>query len=336
MPNETITNASLDNVSEVSVKELIRNKDLRSVKPGSEEYKAALAGKPADKNVESKESATKDPDLDEFAKKDEKDTSAEKPKDPEELVDEGKKKPSRGIQKRFDELTKAEADAKARADALEAELAKVKAEKVAPVKQEAPPASQGPEFSKPKPDYDNFNSPLEYQEALTDWKLEKYQWEQSQAAVVAEAKKTVQAKLDKFLEKGTEIEKELGLEEGEFKILTTADVGIRDIAVRDFLLDDENGAKILYDITSDEDMAKKFYDMNTAQQLILLGRLSGKYEASKSSSSKTETKKVSKAKAPVADLKGAGAKVTSLADPKLNPAEFRRQREEAHRTKGRR
>jgi len=115
------------------------------------------------------------------------------PKEPAQPPTTPKKK-SGSFQERISEINREKKDAEVRADAAEREVEASKREidalklavtgrppEVTPPTPETPPATPPPPaaaeppatFDKPKPEENSFSSQFEYQEVLTDWKIEK-------------------------------------------------------------------------------------------------------------------------------------------------------------------
>lgn len=317
-------------VTEITAKEIVNSPELRKLRPGTDEFKAA-----ADLIV-SKKNEVATPAVTTTTSTQASKVDGESPT----KVEDASKTKNKGLSKRIDEITKEKYAEKTRADALEVELKALKeASKAVPntVKSEVvptPPQASSVEFTTPKPDPTRFDDAEKYREALMDWKIEEREFKKEQASKVDASKLTLKQKVDAFLVKGKEIETEFGLEEGEFESLAKLP-NLGDPVVEAELLDDPNGYRIMYDIASNEDEMTKFNAMSIAKKLSYIGKASAKFEkAEKPANNKAV---VSKAKAPAPALKSASSSSTSgsMPDPKTDRAGWVKWRNDQRKAEGR-
>src|SRR5205823_2073991 len=136
-------------------------------------------------------------------------------------------------------------------------------------------------FDKPKPKIDDFKRMDEYTEALTDWRIEKREFDKNQEAVVRTNQEKAKTAFESFRTKGAELEKEMGLKPGDFDV-TVSDESFKlyPQANRE-LLESPFGTQIAYEIASDEERSEAFAAMSESQQVKYIGKLEAKYESQK-------------------------------------------------------
>ncbi|MGH7744491.1 MAG: hypothetical protein ACREQ5_06675, partial [Candidatus Dormibacteria bacterium] len=271
------------------VSAVVMDPELRALRPGSPEYQAKLVAKfaPA-KDTATVESTDTEQDDEESANDDVSEGST-----PDEVSTDAKVTAKKGIDKRISNLT-------AKSKLLEEENAKLRADaealKSAGKSKETPTsASNAVQYDAPKPKIDDFRTMSEFQEALTDWKIDKKEFDRDQSKRETEFRTNAQKDFETFRENGKKLESELELEEGSFQLLME-DLRSTDTAPVMVLQTSPNGAQIAYDIASNEAELTKFNNMNPAQQLVYIGKAEAKYETKKQTA--TGTKTLSSAKAP--------------------------------------
>jgi hypothetical protein len=296
------------------VRAVTKDPELRSLRPGSAEYQAAFAKKFGESDTKKTESATVTTEKGQEAKTE---VSGEgKTTTSTDENDTERSELSKKAQKRFDRITAEKKALEARIAELEAAGKTSKqAEKQAEKEQAAPSST----FDKPKPKIEDFKRIDEYTEALSDWKYDKREFERDQTTKAKTAQETSKKAYETFAEKGTKLEKELGLAPGDFQIVTN-DEGFKlwDTS-KAAIVESEFGPQIAFEIASDDGLKEKFSKMSAVSQLTFIGKLEAKFESKKQSSSGTNT--ISQAKPPGKSLaKGVSGPTSGL---KLNPKDFK-------------
>lgn len=332
MPNENTTPSVVD-TSNVSARDIVTNKELRQLRPGSDEFNAAVSAlSEAKRAKETTPAVVTDPDP--------KDAKVEDPAvvipvgDAAKVVDDkGVKKPHAGVQKRIDELTKAQNDEKRRADDLQAKLDALEKTKVA----DKVTTVVNTKVKDGEPNFDDFANPQDFYKAYAKFEaaqsVETFKRQAAHDAQMVALNKQAET----FLEKGASIEKERGLDEGEFRIIATDPAVAQIVAaeeIRQEFFTDPNGHQMLMDILLDDAVKDKFSKLNIPQKLVYLGKLSAKYE--NAASKNAGTSGVSKAKAPPPSKMGGGSvKVgNGMPDPKVDRKGWERWRNEQRKASG--
>lgn len=301
---------------------LVKDPELRKLRPGSTEYQAALNKKFGTSTSKPSESAPDASKSQEPTKSESKVDSSggQEPPVEDKTRDE---KPDR-LQSRFDKLTKRASDAEKRVKELETEL---NASKSAPKSDAKAPDSkatteEAPKFEKPKPDLSKFNNLVDYQEALTDWKLEKRDFEAEQKRSVRETEQSQrqnwQEHVETFQSKGKELEKALNLKLGEFKIVTGREDLVLQGAAMHEVITSELGAQIAWELAnmSDEEV-ETFSKKSDVQQVKFIARLEERLESQ--NKQKTETKTVSGAKPPARSVPKSGVSLATATSTGFRP-----------------
>jgi len=178
MQEVTSTGLNSTSLSPDQVSAVLKDKELRSLRPGSDEYASALAKKFPVKATTPTESATVVITKTESANND---VSSSGDATGDSQNDDEAAGLSNRAKKRIDTL-------RARQTHIETENARLKAELEALKsngKQPEKTATNTPQpslvkFDKPKPVMDQFTTVSDFQEALTDWKFEKREFDQDQ------------------------------------------------------------------------------------------------------------------------------------------------------------
>jgi hypothetical protein len=265
-----------------------QDKELRALKPGTEQYKAAF-----EKKFPSKSTKPSTPAGGMNGEQAETKNDAESGNTEASVDDDSGKK------------TIAKRKAKDRIGELVAEREALRAENEALKKGKTPEAAKPTEtpspsakFDKPKPKREDFKSDAEFSDAQLDWKIDEREWKRDQEAKAKSAVESVKTKLTKFSEVGKQIEKDLDLEEGSFDLaVNDADFKMFD-STRAYLLDSELGPQIAFDIANDDEVKAKFSKMNPTQQLTYIGKQEAKLEARKQQDNSGNRTTISAAKEP--------------------------------------
>ena len=216
-------------------------------------------------------------------------TEAEKPKDK--------------LEKRFSKVTKRAQEAEARAEELEARLREVEA------KANPQTIAQTANVND-KPQAGQFDDAFEYAEALAEWSAEKALRDRD----IAEQQRRVEEDRNKVLKSWNDKVEKAKQEMPDFNDIVSSSTVVVSDAIRDSILESDDGPQILYHLASDDDYAESIAKMPAIKALKEIGRLEAKFEAELEAKPKKEAKTVSqsKAPAPISPLKGgksAGADV---------------------------
>ena len=199
-------------------------------------------------------------------------------KDPE-------KASTRRFERRIDRAIRARAEAQARADLLEKELAELKAKAVQPKALE--PAG--------KPRQENFTDVDEYANAVAEWKTAETLKEKEESArkeAFSAAQREMLTQWEGQVDKATDKYDDFHEIVGELKAGVTP--------WGDAIMQSENGADIAYHLAKHEKEAERIFKLPPAKQFIEIGKLSAKLSLAPEA-----PKKPSKAPAPIAPVTGA-------------------------------
>lgn len=304
-------------------KEISEDKDLRQMKRGSPEFAAAVVEKFTKKNS-APTSAKGDQEEDATSK-----TNSEQSESGSDDTEAG-----HGIsdkaKKRITQLRARTTEAESELALLRKEVEELKKTKATPAQEQKPAkAKDESTFEAPKPKLDDFNSMTDFQEALTDWKIEKKEHDKEQTKQSKERDESARTGFSKFDAAGADIEKELGLESGDFKAVMTQEDLRFPQELWERLYGMEHGSRVAFEIFSDEDTKAKFLKSGPIDQMLMIGEFRGKISVQAKS---RETKTVSGAKPPSRSLpkgksNGSGISGTRAAPgDRPNYKEWERQR----------
>lgn len=286
---------------------------------------APVEGKVDEVKAEEEIKEEKKPETkEETAKKEEpEEIKEEKEEKEEEESPESRPKGQDAVQKRIGELTKKwrsterERDyERQRAEKAEEELTKLK--------------SKIPATAKPKKE--DFEDEDQYLEALIDWKADEKLRVAREAAVdkqeKAEDKKAVTEvfqNLDEVMERGREVHEDFDSLVMDKNLTLTPDMVSA-------ILQTENAAEIFYHLGQNPDVAASIADMTPAKAAVEIGKLDVRLGAppkeekrEEKKETAVETKKVSKAPAPINPVKTDG--VVDKRPEDMSPKEYRAWRE---------
>jgi len=313
---------------------IVRDPELRKLRPGSSEYQTALAKKfPSD--------GTK-PAASEPVVKSEKVKTNEAPAKAEASDDEtiegiDRNAVSTAVNKKIAKLISERNAEMALRTSLEKRIADLenqgKTPKAAETQAKAE-VQQGAKFDKAKPKLADFGNIEDYNDAYADWKYDKREFETAQQSRTNAAQDSDKAVFTKFWGEGSKLEKELGLDEGDFKTLIENDGVKKYPSTVRTILESEVGPAIAYELANlDEAEKERFGKMTDTRQVAYIGRLEAKLEKKQETK---ETPAISAAKAPGKPLKkgtggsvatvtsGMGFKEYEAARKAQNPERFRR------------
>lgn len=284
--------------------EMLKDSDFRSRPVNSLSFDTASE---KDETKEKEESALPDKDEPDEQQDDETEGSENESSSDDDSTTPPKK--SKGLEKRFKKLTAERTSLKEQNDLLLARLADIEARLAGSSKKEEPKAKSDFTFDKPKPKLDDFDTVADFNEAIADWKYDQRKAQDKHEEQVSQQRQSGDNLFKTFFSKGKNIEKELGLESGEwdatvrddtFKVSTAAAYAAAE-------MDGNLGAHVLYHIASDEETRSKFEAMNERQQVAFIGKLEAKFEVQeelKSKGGNKNDKVITKAKPPGKSIKG--------------------------------
>lgn len=217
-----------------------------------------------------------------------------------------------GVQKRIDKAVRRQREAERRAEALEAEVSRLKATETKPAEKPAPVEG--------KPKVSNFADYDEYVEALAEWKTDQRLAAEKSKEQSAKATEDQRKALTAFSERVKEVAKKP--EYADIDEVLDSDVTVS-AAMHEALLESDKGAELAYYLGKHpEDAARiaKLSPTSAAREL-------GKIEASLSKPPETPKPKASAAPPPMKPVGGKSAKTVSLTDPDVDYADWERKRE---------
>ena len=216
------------------------------------------------------------------------------------------KKQNPKLEKRFSELTKQREEA--RKDAAKERDAREALEKrISELEGRAEPK---PVEENVKPSPSQFNDAFEYAEALAEWSAENALLNRDKA----EAERKVQDERQQVIKSWNDrlVTVKADLPDYDEMIASASDITVND-AIRDAMLESEQGPRILYHLAENPELAEKLNTLSTVSALREIGKLEAKFEASetpKDAKTEAETKPSiarSKAPAPISPIKTSSA-----------------------------
>lgn len=225
---------------------MFSNPDLRSLPIGGDEFNAVLA----------KASGT-DEEVDVPA---DIESSEEEQDEPDEEVTEEPKKKS-GFTKRIDKLVSEKR-------ALERRLAELESAQVTEPhysSEDQYEVDQSSGFDKAKPKSSDFNSIEEFTDALTDWKLDKREFEREAQQNISKYQTAWEAKEAKVKETYADYHDIVNLQSLQHSNASQE--------ARVFLADSDIGPEVIYNLLSNEDLFDEFVDANPVKQVKILTKV---------------------------------------------------------------
>lgn len=235
------------------------------------------------------------------------------PEKVDDPTDDEPKEPKKGnhkLENRFAELTEKRRAAEERATAAEARAAAAEA-KLAPKPTEPPVDSDiGPE-----PKSKDYTDAFDYAKDLAEWSTNKALKERDKQDAAKEQAKEHAKIVDGWKGRIAVVKAELPDYDD---MIASSEVKVSD-PVRDALIENEHGPRILYDLAADPDLADKLGKMSILRQVVEIGRMAAKYDKAAEKEEKEEViiKERPKAPAPITPVKG-----TRKADSINDPGEF--------------
>jgi hypothetical protein len=328
--NESVVQPGLTR-EQVSV--IVRDPELRKLKPGSEAYQAAFEKKfPKDGTQTSESASDGNSDKVETNKKASGQTDAS---DDKTNVDGDDSALSAKAQKRIAALVRERNLEKAERTKLETRITELEKAGKTPVQAERQATAEAKTDTKTKPKLVDFKNYDDYYEAMADWKFEQKEIEKEQKSQTKAAQESSAKTYNDFLDHGKKLEKEMGLNEGDFETLVNDKGGVKTFpSTKQAIIESPFSARIAFELANlDEAEKSRVEKMTAIQQIAYIGRLEAKFEDKKP---KTETQAISAAKAPGRPLKkGTGSSTVTVssgmsykdykaARKAQNPEKFRR------------
>lgn len=214
-----------------------------------------------------------------------------------------------GAEGRIAELTRHKHDALRRAEAAEAEVARLKGNAT------QNGALPGSDAAKPNPD--DFEDYGEYVEALTDWKADRREAQRADKAATSAAEEAANARNAEWSAKVAATTAVLPDYE---EVAGKSDIQVRDHVV-DAIMDADRGPELVYHLAQNPDVAERLNAMSPARAAIELGKIEASLgEAAAPAKAEPPAKKTTTAPAPITPVKP-GA--TTAKDPaKMSQDEY--------------
>jgi hypothetical protein len=179
-----------------------------------------------------------------------------------------------------------------------------------------------PGFAKPKPKLEEFDSVEAFTDAITDWKLEKKDFEREQTA----RQETQRAQAESLVAGWNERKAEAQKAHSDYdETLAEADDVELSPAHQHVLLESEHGPELAYKLAKDREALEKFAGMTPLAAARYLGSLEAELAAERKAP-KPEAS-VSQAPKPVRPIAASRSSAASLDISKMSIAEYRKARE---------
>ena len=247
-----------------------------------------------------KEEVTETEPTDEAEVQSESETTEKETKATEE------KKQNPKLEKRFSELTKQREEARKEA-AREREAKEALESRIRELEGKAEPK---PVEENVKPSPNQFNDAFEYAEALAEWSAEQAILNRDKQEAERKAQEEQQKLVQSWNDRLATVKADLP--DYDEMIASAADISVSD-AIRDAMLESEQGPRILYHLAENPELAEKLNSLSTVSALREIGKLEAKFEANvapKEAKTEAETKPSiarSKAPAPISPIKTSSA-----------------------------
>jgi len=231
---------------------------------------------------------------------------SEQPTEETETKATEEKKPNPKLEKRFSELTKQREEARKEA-AREREQREALENRLKELEGKAQPK---PVEENVKPQPSQFNDAFEYAEALAEWSAEQAILNREKAEAERKAQEEQQKLVQSWNERLANVKADFP--DYDEMIASAADISVSD-AIRDAMLESEQGPRILYHLAENPELAEKLNSMTQTSALREIGKLEARFEANatpKEAKTEAETKPSiarSKAPAPISPIKTSSA-----------------------------
>ena len=216
------------------------------------------------------------------------------------------KKQNPKLEKRFSELTKQREEARKEAS-REREAREALEKRISELEGKAEPK---PVEENVKPSPSQFNDAFEYAEALAEWSAEQAILNRDKQEAERKAQEEQQKLVQSWNDRLATVKADLP--DYDEMIASAADISVSD-AIRDAMLESEQGPRILYHLAENPELAEKLNSLSTVSALREIGKLEAKFEANvapKEAKTEAETKPSiarSKAPAPISPIKTSSA-----------------------------
>ena len=231
---------------------------------------------------------------------------SEQPTEETETKATEEKKQNPKLEKRFSELTKQREEARKEA-AKERDAREALEKRISELEGRAEPK---PVEENVKPSPSQFNDAFEYAEALAEWSAENALLNRDKAEAERKEQEQRQSVIKSWNERLETVKADLP--DYDEMIASASDITVND-AIRDAMLESEQGPRILYHLAENPELAEKLNTLSTVSALREIGKLEAKFEASetpKDAKTEAETKPSiarSKAPAPISPIKTSSA-----------------------------
>jgi hypothetical protein len=231
---------------------------------------------------------------------------SEQPTEETETKATEEKKPNPKLEKRFSELTKQREEARKEA-AREREARESLESRIRELEGKAEPK---PVEENVKPSPSQFNDAFEYAEALAEWSAEQAILNREKQESERKAQEEQQKLIQSWNQRLETVKADFP--DYDEMIASASDISVSD-AIRDAMLESEQGPRILYHLAENPELADKLNSMTQTSALREIGKLEAKFEASatpKEAKTEAETKPSiarSKAPAPISPIKTSSA-----------------------------
>lgn len=232
---------------------------------------------------------------------------SEQPTEETETKATEEKKQNPKLEKRFSELTKQREEARKEA-AKEREAREALENRLKELEEKVSPKPVEQENVKPQPS--QFNDAFEYAEALAEWSAEQAILNREKAEAERKEQEQRQSVIKSWNERLETVKADLP--DYDEMIASASDITVSD-AIRDAMLESEQGPRILYHLAENPELAEKLNSMSQVSALREIGKLEAKFEANatpKEAKTEAETKPFiarSKAPAPITPIKTSSA-----------------------------
>lgn len=244
--------------------------------------------------------------------------------DPDKVQEpEGEK--HKGLQKRFDKITKEKGDLARENEELKRKLEESNQGSRPAQDKNAPPQKAEEAVGDGKPTLDKYETLEAFYEALADWKLDQREKTKAATAEADKAKESAAAAQKVWNDRETTFKAEHADYDGlidEVQIPKTASVP----AIQQALIESEIGPAILYDLAKNPDELKRIAGLSPASAVKEIGKIEARL-AEKKAPEKPQ-QKLSNAPPPAARVGERTASAgKSIDDPDIPFAEFEKKRE---------
>lgn len=171
-------------------------------------------------------------------------------------------------ERRIDRLTRENAELQRRLKALE--------DAAPPAARVDSPSTPPPPAGKPstaKPDLANYKTLEDYTEALTDWKLDQREAKRQEAEAKATAEKAAQTQQESWSQR-EQAARKAHADYQELVESTPIPEGPGVMAARQALLEDDNGAEILYWLAKNPAELKRIAELSPVRAIAEIGKIS--------------------------------------------------------------